>query len=85
MKDKFPLYEIINYKGNRYELVRACSLRAYHLILKKKEEQKEMEGNIGSSIKYKKDMKIQGIAMYDVLKNKIKFYYADKEKPENLS
>ncbi|NMC67788.1 MAG: hypothetical protein GYA61_06130 [Spirochaetales bacterium] len=82
MKDKFPLYEIINYKGNRYELVRACSLRAYHLILKKKEEQKGNEADIASSNKYnnRKDMKVQAIAMAEVLRNKIKFYNADKEK-----
>lgn len=82
MKEKFPLYEIINYKGNRYELARACSLRAYHLILKKKEEQKGLESNIASSNKYnsKKDLKIQAIAMAEVLKNKIKFYNADNEK-----
>ncbi|HPC38726.1 MAG TPA: DNA-directed RNA polymerase subunit omega [Exilispira sp.] len=82
MKEKFPLYEIINYKGNRYELARACSLRAYHLILKKKEEQKGLESNITSSNKYnsKKDLKIQAIAMAEVLKNKIKFYNADNEK-----
>lgn len=82
MKEKFPLYEIINYKGNRYELARACSLRAYHLILKKKEEQKGLENNIASSNKYnsKKDLKIQAIAMAEILKNKIKFYNADNEK-----
>lgn len=82
MKDKFPLYEIINYKGNRYELVKACSLRAYHLILKKKEEMKDKQPNIVTKNKYNntKENKIQAIAMADILKNKIKFYYADKEK-----
>ncbi|MEJ5274202.1 MAG: hypothetical protein WH035_08730, partial [Spirochaetota bacterium] len=66
----------------RYELARACSLRAYHLILKKKEEQKGLENNISSSNKYnsKKDLKIQAIAMAEILKNKIKFYNADNEK-----
>lgn len=82
MKDKFPIYEIINYKGNRYELVRACSMRAFHLVLKKKEENKDREQNMISSNKYntKKDTKIQITAMSDVLRNKVKFFNLDKEK-----
>lgn len=82
MKDKFPIYEIINYKGNRYELVRACSMRAFHLVLKKKEENKDREQNMISSNKYnaKKDTKVQITAMSDVLRNKVKFFNLDKEK-----
>jgi len=78
MKDKFPIYEIINYKGNRYELVRACSLRAFHLILKNKEELKNKEQNLSSGNKYNfnKDIKIHAVAMSDILRNKIHFYNA---------
>jgi len=81
MKDKFPIYEIINYKGNRYELVRACSLRAFHLILKRKEDSKDKETGETSSNRYnyKKDIKIHAAAMSDILKNKIHFYNGDKE------
>ena len=85
MKDKFPVYEIINYKGNRYELVRACSLRAFNLILKKKEENKGRDQNQPTSNKFnnKKDIKIHAAAMNDILRNKIHFYNADKEKSDN--
>jgi len=86
VKERFPIEEVINYKGNRYELAKACSERAYHLVLKRKEELNRRGKDEALSTNHfeplKKEEKYSILAMTDILKKKIHFYNADDVKEE---
>lgn len=88
----FPLKEIINFEGNRYELAKACFKRVYSLLIEKQKEEKlkisskkddmpilttyETLPSKGENIEI--EQKITGLAMSDILTGKIK-YYTEKD------
>jgi len=88
----FPLKELIDFKGNRYELAHACMKRVYSLLIEnraKNEFREEDEDGIFLNLPEEharaygsQKVKITSLSMHDVLKNKIK-YYNDKG-DENL-
>ncbi|MCX8058889.1 MAG: hypothetical protein N3A58_05700 [Spirochaetes bacterium] len=83
----FPLKEIIDFNGNRYELAHACFKRAYSIVIENRERRDFIEDDedcvyIPTPDEYKeltkqKKIKITELALYDILKDKVK-YYMDK-------
>ena len=94
--EEFPLAELINFEGNRYELTQACIKRAYSLLIKKKFEEGDdfdfmkeevpivnVNDPLGRQIELEAETKIVSISMADVLNGKIKFYNVRREELEN--
>ena len=79
----FPLKEIIDFNGNRYELAHACFKRAYSIVLEYRDSKNYNEEQedcvyiptpdyLESKIKQKK-VKIVELSLYEVLKGKINY------------
>ena len=93
----FPLKEIINFEGNRYSLAKACFKRVYSILIEKQKEEElkpvEKKDEItilnnyetitskGSNIEI--EQKITGLAMFDILTGKIKYYNEKDESSED--
>lgn len=92
----FPLKEIINFEGNRYTLVKACFKRVYSILLEKQKEEElkpaVQKDNMPILNNYEPltskgenaeiEQKITGLAMFDVLTGKVK-YYNEKDEPSD--